>query len=210
MNRSQFMSQDEPTLTKKQRENRSNLISKNLNFCLPIKLNQNNFVYWKAQILPIVRAFDLEELLFGPVISPKKYIEIKDEETDSMIKAISDDCLTWPKQFASTNLDLTNVSANILAKIHRGESTNDQRGGHYHGRARGRGRGRGGGRYNNSRPVCQVHSNSLNAITVSSSSVADPNWYIDNGATNHITPDFNNLSINSEYRGTERLVVGNG
>ncbi|TXG59477.1 hypothetical protein EZV62_014050 [Acer yangbiense] len=247
MNRSQFMSQDEPTLTKKQRENRSNLISKNLNFCLPIKLNQNNFVYWKAQILPIVRAFDLEELLFGPVISPKKYIEIKDEETDSMIKAISDDCLTWPKQFASTNLDLTNVSANILAKIHRGESTNDQRGGHYHGRARGRGRGRGGGRYNNSRPVCQVcgkightvnvcyhifdqsyngnatrqtppqgniahqtdyvrdnsyqvHSNSLNAITVSSSSVADPNWYIDNGATNHITPDFNNLSINSEYR----------
>ncbi|KAK2647225.1 hypothetical protein Ddye_022420, partial [Dipteronia dyeriana] len=28
----------------------------------------------------------------------------------------------------------------------------------------------------------------------------DPSWYIDSGATNHITPNFNNLSINNEYR----------
>ncbi|KAI9161720.1 hypothetical protein LWI28_020105 [Acer negundo] len=41
-------------------------------------------------------------------------------------------------------------------------------------------------------------------------SVADPQWYIDSGATNHITPDLNNLSINSEYRGNERLTVCNG
>ena len=97
MNRSLLMSQGEPTLTKKQCEARSNLISKNLNFNLPIKLDQNNFTYWKAQILPIVRAFDLEEFLFGPVTSPQKYVEIIYEETGKKIKAINDEFLTWKK-----------------------------------------------------------------------------------------------------------------
>ncbi|KAK2665307.1 hypothetical protein Ddye_003881 [Dipteronia dyeriana] len=70
-----------PTLTKKQRETRSQLIAKNLNFSLPIKLDQNNFIYWKAQILPVVRAFDIEEFLFTPAQSPKKCVEIEDEDT---------------------------------------------------------------------------------------------------------------------------------
>ena len=94
MNRTQPMSQDAPSLTRKQREARSNLISKNLNFSLPIKLNQNNFVYWKAQILPIVRAFDLEEFLFGPIISPQKFVDVEDEETGETVQMINDDYLT--------------------------------------------------------------------------------------------------------------------
>ncbi|KAL5743425.1 hypothetical protein ACOSQ2_026541 [Xanthoceras sorbifolium] len=45
------------------------------------------------------------------------------------------------------------------------------------------------------------HNNSYNAMIASSSTIADPSWYVDSGATNHITPDFNNLSISNEYRG---------
>ena len=86
-----------PVLTKKQREARSSLIAKNLNFSLPIKLNQNNFTFWKAQIMPIVRAFDLEEFLVGPVKCPQKYVEERDEETGETIQSISDDYLTWKK-----------------------------------------------------------------------------------------------------------------
>ena len=56
----------------------------------------------------------------------------------------------------------------------------------------------------------QVQNNSLNAMNASVGSVANSNWYIDSGATNHITPNFNNLSISSEYRGNDRLAVGNG
>ena len=56
----------------------------------------------------------------------------------------------------------------------------------------------------------QVNNNSLKATTASASSVADPSWYIDSGATNHITPDINNLSTSHEYRGTMKLAVGNG
>ncbi|KAL5744585.1 hypothetical protein ACOSQ2_027701 [Xanthoceras sorbifolium] len=63
-----------PKLTKKQRENQSQLISKNLNFNLPIKLDDNNFIYWKTQILPIVRAFDLEDFIFGLTTCPVKFV----------------------------------------------------------------------------------------------------------------------------------------
>ncbi|KAL5745388.1 hypothetical protein ACOSP7_026534 [Xanthoceras sorbifolium] len=101
----------------------------------------------------------------------------------------------------------------------------------FRGRFRGRGRGRGGRFYNNRAPcqlcgklghnatICYhrydqtgqnnsnrfdqstPHNNSYNAMIASSSTIADPNWYVDSGATNHITPDFNNLSISNEYRG---------
>ncbi|KAK2649350.1 hypothetical protein Ddye_016839, partial [Dipteronia dyeriana] len=62
-----------------------------------IKLDQNNFIYWKAQILPIVKAFDLEEFIFGPVRSPQKYIEVEDEETDEMTLNINNEFLNWKK-----------------------------------------------------------------------------------------------------------------
>ncbi|KAL5758821.1 hypothetical protein ACOSP7_021432 [Xanthoceras sorbifolium] len=61
--------------------------------------------------------------------------------------------------------------------------------------------------YSNGYSYPQQH---MTAMIAAPSTVADPNWYVDSGATNHITPDFNNLSINSEYKGTNRLAVGNG
>lgn len=35
-------------------------------------------------------------------------------------------------------------------------------------------------------------------------------WYVDSGATAHITHDLSNLAISSDYSGTENLIVGNG
>ncbi|KAL5746553.1 hypothetical protein ACOSP7_027699 [Xanthoceras sorbifolium] len=40
--------------------------------------------------------------------------------------------------------------------------------------------------------------------------VCDQAWYPDSGATNHVTSDLNNLSTHSEYKGNDRLAVGNG
>ncbi|KAH9751439.1 reverse transcriptase Ty1/copia-type domain-containing protein [Citrus sinensis] len=42
------------------------------------------------------------------------------------------------------------------------------------------------------------------------SSVADPAWYLDSGATNHIAQDAGILSKYSTYHGLEKLHVGNG
>lgn len=35
-------------------------------------------------------------------------------------------------------------------------------------------------------------------------------WYPDTGATHHVTPDLASLSLSTPYRGTNKLVVGNG
>ncbi|KAL5836828.1 hypothetical protein ACOSQ3_013997 [Xanthoceras sorbifolium] len=86
-----------PKLTKKQRENQFQLISKNLNFNLAIKLNDDNFIYWKTQILPIVRAFDLEDFIFGATTCPVKFILAVDEESGEQVQTYNDDYLAWKK-----------------------------------------------------------------------------------------------------------------
>ncbi|KAL5778585.1 hypothetical protein ACOSQ2_009322 [Xanthoceras sorbifolium] len=76
-----------PKLTKKQRENQSQLISKNLNFSLPIKLDDNNFIYWKTQILPIILAYELEDFIFGATKCPSKFADSVDEESGEQIQS---------------------------------------------------------------------------------------------------------------------------
>lgn len=38
----------------------------------------------------------------------------------------------------------------------------------------------------------------------------DPSWYLDYGATNHITPDENNLVHKTSYTGQDQIHVGDG
>ncbi|KAL5779198.1 hypothetical protein ACOSQ2_009935 [Xanthoceras sorbifolium] len=84
-------------LTKKQRENQSQLIPKNLNFNLPIKLDDNNFIYWKMQIIPVVKAFNLEYFIFGATTCPSKFVDSIDDESGERIQTYNDDYLTWKK-----------------------------------------------------------------------------------------------------------------
>ncbi|CAH1437124.1 unnamed protein product [Lactuca virosa] len=47
------------------------------------------------------------------------------------------------------------------------------------------------------------------AYTTSPSALTDP-WVVDSGATHHVTADFENLNLQSEYKGADNLTVGNG
>lgn len=38
----------------------------------------------------------------------------------------------------------------------------------------------------------------------------DQGWYVDSGASNHLTPDPQNLQTKTEYNGQEVFHVGNG
>ena len=38
----------------------------------------------------------------------------------------------------------------------------------------------------------------------------DQGWYLDNGATNHVTYQIENLETKYEYKGSDKLMVGNG
>ncbi|KAL5733150.1 hypothetical protein ACOSP7_032493 [Xanthoceras sorbifolium] len=56
-----------------------------LNFNLPLKLDQDNYVLWKSQVLPTIRAFDLEEFIFGETICPQKYVRSDSGEEERTV-----------------------------------------------------------------------------------------------------------------------------
>ena len=52
------------------------------------------------------------------------------------------------------------------------------------------------------------NSGNSNAYIATSDSVHDPAWYMDSGATSHVTSELGNLSISSDYKGKNKLCVG--
>jgi histone deacetylase 1/2 len=101
------------------------------------------------------------------------------------------------------------------------------------GRGQEHGRGNGGGNNSNGnndqRPVCQIcgkaghvalrcrrrfdhaftgEEHSANAASTSYN--VDTNWYLDTGATDHMTSDLDRLHIRERYNGHEQVHVGNG
>ncbi|KAL5758033.1 hypothetical protein ACOSP7_020644 [Xanthoceras sorbifolium] len=101
-------------------------LAKTLHFNLPIKLDEDNFIYWKTQILPAINALDLEDFIDSTKTPPS---------------------------------------------------------------------------HNQSQQQPQANFHQASAYLATPGSVGDPSWYVDSGATNHITSDLNNLNLKSEYKG---------
>ncbi|KAL5755822.1 hypothetical protein ACOSQ2_020568 [Xanthoceras sorbifolium] len=68
-----------------------------LNFNLPLKLDHDNYVIWKSQVLPAIRAYDLEEFILGESRSPQKFIETVNEETGDCVRSVNSEFLQWKK-----------------------------------------------------------------------------------------------------------------
>ena len=51
-------------------------LAKTLHLSLPIKLDRNNFVPRKAQVLAAIRALELEEFIDGSLSEPPKFVEV--------------------------------------------------------------------------------------------------------------------------------------
>ncbi|KAL5756208.1 hypothetical protein ACOSQ2_020954 [Xanthoceras sorbifolium] len=58
--------------------------------------------------------------------------------------------------------------------------------------------------------VTQANLLQSTAYYATPETVRDQSWYADSRATNHVTSDLGNLSVQAEYRGNDRLVVCNG
>ena len=54
-------------------------LAKTLTLNLPIKLDRNNFVYWRALILPAIRALELEGFINSSKPEPQKYVKVNKE-----------------------------------------------------------------------------------------------------------------------------------
>ncbi|KAH7548009.1 hypothetical protein JRO89_XS14G0052500 [Xanthoceras sorbifolium] len=64
-----------------------------LNFNLPIKLDRNNYLFWKVQVLPVIRAYNLEEYIFEIKPSPNKYVESRSEDSSEVVKTLNSEFL---------------------------------------------------------------------------------------------------------------------
>ncbi|KAL5769861.1 hypothetical protein ACOSP7_014015 [Xanthoceras sorbifolium] len=51
-------------------------LAKTLNSNVPIKLDKSNYIYWKTQVMPAIRALDLEDYIFGSAVIPEPYIDV--------------------------------------------------------------------------------------------------------------------------------------
>lgn len=128
---------------------------------------------------------------------------------------------------------------NIVRQDSNGSRRNTNNNGHHNSNNNPRGnyrasssnRGRGRGRGRNNGPRCQVcgiyrhialhcrnrfnHAYQLeeyrggNSVTTGSYN-ADTNWYIDTGATDHLTSDLDRLSMQERYHGKDQVQVANG
>ena len=67
-------------------------VSKAFSF-VPTKLDLNNYLYWKAQILTTIRAFDLLPFI-NKIDLPPKYVPSSDVEVNSEL-VVNPDFLWW-------------------------------------------------------------------------------------------------------------------
>lgn len=52
--------------------------------------------------------------------------------------------------------------------------------------------------------------NALTAVMASPSNVNNPSWYVDSGATHHVSAKLENPRYLNEYKGKGKLVISNG
>ncbi|KAL5776264.1 hypothetical protein ACOSP7_009190 [Xanthoceras sorbifolium] len=51
-------------------------LAKTLKSNMPIKLDKTNYIYWKTQVMPAVRALDLEDYISSSSVVPQDFIEV--------------------------------------------------------------------------------------------------------------------------------------
>ncbi|KAL5823482.1 hypothetical protein ACOSQ3_021457 [Xanthoceras sorbifolium] len=72
-------------------------LSSSLNFKLPLKLDHRNYSYWKMQILPVIRAFDLEDFVLNCKKCPDKYVSSSAALSNANEPVLNEDFLIWKK-----------------------------------------------------------------------------------------------------------------
>ncbi|KAL2530455.1 Retrotransposon gag domain-containing protein [Forsythia ovata] len=54
---------------------------------IAMKLRRSNYNFWKSQIMPTLRAYDLEGFITGSMTCPQKVIEARSVDTGQVLEA---------------------------------------------------------------------------------------------------------------------------
>ncbi|XP_020251834.1 cold shock domain-containing protein 3-like [Asparagus officinalis] len=160
------------------------------------------------------------------VTLPEFYSYLISHETQATL-------MSGTAEFTSSANNVTRQESNAPRRNNSNNgytTTNNNHRNNYRNGGGGRGRGRGRGR-NNGGPRCQVcgipghialncrnrfnHSYQPDEYRGGNSATTggyngDTNWYIDTGATDHLTSDLDRLSIQERYHGKDQVQVANG
>ena len=72
-------------------------LAKGLNFNLHVKLDNDNYISWKAQVLPIIKAFELEDFISGLKSIPPKLIETSSSDGSVKQLIVNEEYIKWNK-----------------------------------------------------------------------------------------------------------------
>ncbi|KAL5790897.1 hypothetical protein ACOSQ2_005785 [Xanthoceras sorbifolium] len=84
-------------------------LAKTLNSNVPIKLDKSNYIYWKTQVMPAIRALDLEDYISGSAVIPEPYIDIP-----------------AASNYVQSNVQGSNINQQTAAYYATPDSVNDQ------------------------------------------------------------------------------------
>ena len=63
---------------------------------IPLKLDRGNYSFWQTLILPVVRAFDLEDFLLGTRVCPVRFLSLQPGEGSSSSAHLQIGSMTSP------------------------------------------------------------------------------------------------------------------
>ncbi|KAL5805798.1 hypothetical protein ACOSQ4_028531 [Xanthoceras sorbifolium] len=97
----------------------SPLISKSMNFNLPIKLDYNNYIHLKALVMPAIRAIELEDFITGERKCPNRFIEALASNGVDKELVINPEFSAWKRydQFILSWL-LSTISATLIHRVY--------------------------------------------------------------------------------------------
>ncbi|KAL5798917.1 hypothetical protein ACOSQ2_003737 [Xanthoceras sorbifolium] len=89
-----------------------------VNFNLPLTLDKDNYIHWKAQVLPVIQAFELDDFVSNVRPSPPKYIEVLSSNGSDKEVIANKEYMLWRK--ADKQLQcwlLSTIHPSILGEV---------------------------------------------------------------------------------------------
>ncbi|KAH9717402.1 retrovirus-related pol polyprotein from transposon RE2 [Citrus sinensis] len=149
-------------------------------FTTPIKLNQNNFMLWRSQVISSIRTNELEGFIDGSHICPPRvFINLGQDQT--IVITPNPEYQVWKKQdHILLSWLLSSLSEEVLGTVVDCSTSFEIQ--------------------KNYMPQPSRRREPRGAYVATTDGQSSGAWYLDSGATNHVTNALGNININSEYQ----------
>ncbi|KAL5825484.1 hypothetical protein ACOSQ3_021547 [Xanthoceras sorbifolium] len=72
-------------------------LAKSINLNIPVKLDRDNYVYWRAKVLPTIEAFELDYFISDLKPIPTKFVEVVSSNASGKETVVNKEYTSWRK-----------------------------------------------------------------------------------------------------------------